>query len=58
MGDVNDWKQIRQRVEKLKEFELNGETLMHKWSSMLSQILDEFIDVKEGKEKNDEFWRH
>lgn len=56
-GDVNDWREIRKRVERLREFEVNGQNLMAKWSSMLGRILDEFINVKEGKEKDDEFWK-
>lgn len=57
LGDVNDWKDIRRRVEKLKEFELHGQEIMAKWSRMLGEILDEFIKVKEGKQKDDEFWK-
>lgn len=57
LGDVNDWNDIRQRVEKLKSFELNGQDIMAKWSSMLGRIIDEFIKVKEGKQKDDDFWK-
>lgn len=56
LGNVDDWKQIRQRIEKLKEFEVNGQDEMAKWSLMLGHILDEFIKVKQGTEKDDEFW--
>lgn len=55
LGTVNDWKDIRQRIEKLNDFELDGK--MAKWSSMLRRILDEFVKVKEGNRKDDEFWR-
>lgn len=58
LGDVDDWMEIRRRVGKLREFELDGEDVMDKWSSMLGIILDEFVNVKEGKMKNDEFWQH
>lgn len=57
LGNVDDWKQIRNRVEKLKEFEVNGRSEMDKWSSMLGHILGEFIKVKQGMKKDDEFWK-
>lgn len=57
LGAVDDWKEIRKRVERLKEFEVNGENVMTMWSTMLGQILDEFVRVKEGSETNEEFWR-
>lgn len=57
LGNVNDWMNIRQRVDKLTEFELNGQDTMAKWSKMLGRILDEIIKVKDGKDKDSEFWK-
>ncbi|KAJ6645708.1 hypothetical protein Bhyg_00916, partial [Pseudolycoriella hygida] len=57
LGTVDDWKDIRQRVKGLTQFELIGRNTLTKWSSMLEEILDEIIKVKEGGKRNDEFWR-
>lgn len=57
LGTVDDWKEIRKRVDKLKAFELNGKDVMAKWSSMLGRILDQFISVKEGNPPNSVFWK-
>lgn len=57
LGNVEDWKEIRKRVDKLNEFELDGKDVMEKWSTMLGKILDQFVSVKEGNEKDNEFWR-
>lgn len=57
MGSVEDWRDIRKRVDRLIDFEVNGRNHMLKWSEMLGQILDEFVNLKEGKAKNAEFWK-
>lgn len=57
LGTVDDWKEIRKRVEKLKDFELNGKDVMAKWSSMLVRILDQFVSVKEGNHPDSVFWK-
>lgn len=57
LGTVDDWREIRERVAKLKQFELNGKDVMTKWSDMLGQILDQFVSVKEGKQPDDVFWK-
>jgi len=57
LGNVEDWKEIRKRIDELKKFELNNESNMLNWSKMLGIILDEFINVKEGKPKDAEFWK-
>lgn len=56
LGSVDDWKEIRERVEILKEYELNGKDVMAKWSHMLGRILNEFVSVKEGNSPDKEFW--
>lgn len=57
LGTVEDWKDIRERVKKLKDFELDGKTVMAEWSSMLERILNQFVSVKEGNPPNEEFWK-
>lgn len=57
LGTVDDWRQIRQRVEKLKQFEISGQDVMGQWSNMLGIIIDEFLSVKQGNEKKEEFWK-
>lgn len=56
LGTVRDWETIRERVKKLKEFELEGKSVMAQWSSMLERILDEFVSVKKGTPADREFW--
>lgn len=57
LGTVEDWRDIRERVKKLTEFELPGKTVMAEWSSLLERILNEFVSVKEGNPPNEEFWK-
>lgn len=57
LGTVDDWKVIRERVKKLNDYELRGESVMAQWSSMLGRILDQFVSVKEGNPPNSEFWK-
>lgn len=57
LGTVEDWREIRARVDGLKDFEVEGKTTMAHWSFMLGQILDHFVSVKEGKTADDVFWR-
>ncbi len=56
-GDEDDWREIRKRVDRLKDFELSGRDVMTKWSSMLGKILDQFISVKEGNNPDKVFWK-
>lgn len=48
-GTVADWKEILNRLEKLKSYKLD------KWYDMLKTILEEFVAAKENK-ANVEFW--
>lgn len=57
LGTVDDWKEIRDRVKKLNDFELEGKSVMAQWSSMLDGILEQFVSVKEGNKPDDEFWK-
>ncbi|GAM23296.1 hypothetical protein SAMD00019534_064710, partial [Acytostelium subglobosum LB1] len=48
MGTVDDWKQVRQRAERLIEFDLK-DNLMSKWLDMLLPVLDNLVMSAEGK---------
>ncbi|CAK4085763.1 unnamed protein product [Aphanomyces euteiches] len=52
LGTVEDWEDIRARVDKLADF---GEDLIE-WTSMLSGILDEFVLSAKGN-VNLDFWK-
>ncbi|KAH9129566.1 hypothetical protein AeMF1_000382 [Aphanomyces euteiches] len=52
LGTVEDWEDIRARVDKLADF---GEDLIE-WTCMLSGILDEFVLSAKGT-VNVEFWK-
>lgn len=56
LGRREDWVEIRMRIDKLRKFEISGETLMNKWASQLSLVLDEFVKVKTTGEVDHEFW--
>lgn len=56
LGSIDDWRQIRERVYRLKEFEQDGKSVMVKWSTMLDRILTEFVSVKGGKQPDKKFW--
>eukprot|EP01006_Ploeotia_vitrea_P002257 TRINITY_DN106922_c0_g1_i1.p1 TRINITY_DN106922_c0_g1~~TRINITY_DN106922_c0_g1_i1.p1 ORF type:complete len:389 (+),score=61.53 TRINITY_DN106922_c0_g1_i1:61-1167(+) len=51
LGTVEDWKDIRKRVDRLVEFGAQTKA----WAAMLAPILDEFVRTASG-EKNKEFW--
>lgn len=57
LGTVDDWKEIRRRIEKLQDFEVEGKDVMAKWSTMLGRILDHFVSVKEGNQRDGVFWK-
>jgi hypothetical protein len=50
-GTVEDWKEIRQRVDKLGEWDQQLAT----WSEVLAFVLDEFVRSAEGNPDRD-FW--
>ncbi|CAH0386276.1 unnamed protein product [Bemisia tabaci] len=54
LGTVDDWKDIRGRISKLKGY---GEHCV-KWSEMLTKILDEFVKATDPDcEADMDFWR-
>lgn len=49
-GTTEDWKAVLDRLEKLKEYELE------KWYDLLNPVFQQFVDAKEGKVDLD-FWQ-
>ncbi|KAN0030152.1 hypothetical protein ACTA71_009913 [Dictyostelium dimigraforme] len=57
-GSVDDWLNLKERIERLKEFDLEKEgtnQIMGEWVSMLHPIIDEFISTASGK-PNIKWW--
>ncbi|KAM9980145.1 hypothetical protein ACTFIZ_006392 [Dictyostelium cf. discoideum] len=51
-GTLDDWIDLKNRIEKLKEFDFKGNkdgSVMKDWSEMLSPIIDKIIDSVNGK---------
>lgn len=53
LGEPSDWENIRARLDKLLEYDLDGH--MKSWHEMLVSILDEFVKSSKG-DVNQEFW--
>ena len=53
LGTPQDWKQLRQKLEKLVQYDLDGH--IKEWYSMLVPIFDEFVNSSDGKHNLD-FW--
>lgn len=53
LGTPEDWKKLRQRLEKLIEYDLDGH--IKEWYSLLVPIFDEFVNSSEEKHNLD-FW--
>ncbi|KAK5584757.1 hypothetical protein RB653_006374 [Dictyostelium firmibasis] len=52
LGTVDDWVNVKNRVEKLKEFDFKGNKdggCMKSWTELLSPIINEIIDSVNGK---------
>jgi len=57
LGSVEDWEQLRQRIERLDTFDDGTGILTEKWVPMLRHILDEFVvSAKSGSGNNLDFW--
>ncbi|KAN0033600.1 hypothetical protein ACTFIV_000061 [Dictyostelium citrinum] len=57
-GTVDDWLNLKERIERLKEFDLikvGTNKIMSEWVSMLHPIIDEFISTASGK-PNTKWW--
>ncbi|KAK5574417.1 hypothetical protein RB653_009692 [Dictyostelium firmibasis] len=57
-GTVQDWLNLKDRIERLKEFEISKEgshKLMDEWVSMLHPVIDEFISTASGN-PNIKWW--
>ena len=53
-GTLQDWKDLRAKLDRLPEFEVKGKDYMKKWYSMLVPIFDNFVKTKEGN--GDPLW--
>mmetsp|Transcript_11072 Transcript_11072/g.20128 ORF Transcript_11072/g.20128 Transcript_11072/m.20128 type:complete len:419 (+) Transcript_11072:42-1298(+) len=47
LGTVEDWQQLRAKIDRLPEFDLQDK-LMTKWHKLLSPVLDELVRSSEG----------
>ncbi|XP_035702358.1 uncharacterized protein LOC118433942 [Folsomia candida] len=56
LGRREDWIEIRERIDKLPNFDLEGASLMKEWSSQFGLVLDQFIKVKTTGQVDHEFW--
>jgi hypothetical protein len=54
LGEVDDWKNIRERADRLAQYDTE-KRYMAQWSEMLLPILDEFVSAAQGK-PDVEFW--
>ncbi|CAK9050516.1 unnamed protein product [Durusdinium trenchii] len=54
LGKVEDWLQLRAKIDRLPEFDLEDK-LMTKWHAMLAPVLDRLISSASGKNELD-FW--
>jgi hypothetical protein len=52
MGTLEDWKELREKVAHMKQFEIETLTI---WTDLLDDVLKEFIDAYQGN-VNVEFW--
>jgi hypothetical protein len=50
LGTVDDWKLLREKVDGLLKYDVEGkEPIMQKWHGLLSKVVDEFVKSAEGK---------
>jgi hypothetical protein len=55
-GTPNDWKQLRQKIDRLLQYDVVGKgAVMKKWHSLLAPVLDHFVASAEGRPEL-EFW--
>ncbi|EFA78134.1 hypothetical protein PPL_08783 [Heterostelium album PN500] len=54
LGSVEDWKSLKDKAQRLVEFDVGEQKLMSKWSAMLLPILDQFIRSVSGESVNDD----
>jgi len=54
-GKLEDWKEIRQRVDKLKTW---NDKVLADWCAVLGPVIDQFVAVFEDKPVDQTFWNH
>lgn len=59
LGSVDDWKLLRDKVERLVEFDGEDKILSEQWVPRLREILDNFVEsAKNGSSANLDFWNN
>jgi hypothetical protein len=49
-GTPNDWKQLRQKIDRLLQYDVDGKgAVMKKWHSLMAPVLDHFVASAEGR---------
>ena len=47
-GTIDDWRLLRQKIDRLPQYNISSMNVMSQWHGMLSMVLDEFVKSKEG----------
>mmetsp|Transcript_17024 Transcript_17024/g.39341 ORF Transcript_17024/g.39341 Transcript_17024/m.39341 type:complete len:369 (-) Transcript_17024:136-1242(-) len=56
LGNTEDWKRLRNKIERLVEFE-TADGVLKPWVSLLRRVCDNFVESSEtGSEHNLDFW--
>jgi hypothetical protein len=57
LGSVEDWQQLRDKLEHLVEFDGEDKLLSTEWVPLLRRVLDNFVEsAKNGSQNNIQFW--
>ena len=48
LGEVADWEILRAKIDRLLEFEIEGQSYMQKWHTLLAQVLDKLVESASG----------
>jgi len=48
LGEVGDWEILRAKIDRLLEFEIEGQSYMQKWHSLLAPILEKLVESASG----------
>lgn len=55
LGTTEDWAQLREKIDRLVEFEISGSDIMNKWQNWLSYICDN-LEASANGQASLEFW--
>jgi hypothetical protein len=57
LGTVDDWRLLRQKIERLVEFDGADKLMSEQWVPVLREVLDNFVEsANNGSENNLDFW--